>query len=67
MFQIGQLIPCYILGLQTTESTKEHPKGRRRIDLSIMPERVNSRLSAIDVREGMVSVQRNPDFHAELA
>ncbi|TPX37287.1 hypothetical protein SeLEV6574_g07938, partial [Synchytrium endobioticum] len=53
IFTIGQPIPCCIVGLETTEPTKEHPKERRRIELSLMPERVNGRVSALDVREGM--------------
>lgn len=55
MFKIGQLVPCCVVGLETTEPTKEHPKGRRRIELSLMPERVNARIGAADVREGMVN------------
>ncbi|TPX37608.1 hypothetical protein SmJEL517_g00637 [Synchytrium microbalum] len=53
MFVVGQLMPCCIVALETTEPSKEHPKGRRRIELSLMPERVNARVSPSDIREGM--------------
>ncbi|KAJ3186618.1 hypothetical protein HDU85_007438 [Gaertneriomyces sp. JEL0708] len=52
-FSIGQVVSCAISALEdTTGSTEDSDKGRRRVVLSLKPQQVNAGLSADDLVEG---------------
>ena len=44
LFSVGQLLPCYVLGVE----------GGTRVSLSVNPRLVNAHLTHRDIRPGMV-------------